>query len=151
MHVGCPGSGSFSWCSILHGRDLLKAGLIWRIGNGPRADIWTSNWIPREGAQQPLGLKTNAPREEIKKVSDLIREWGHEWDEAKLAQYFYEFDVDDIKNISIGGHDMEDCPAWNFTKNGVFYVRSVYHLQMNIRRQKEAQSESSRSMQEHKG
>jgi hypothetical protein len=42
----------------------------------------------------------------IKKVSELISEGGQEWDEAKLAQYLYEFDVEDIKNIPIGGHDM---------------------------------------------
>jgi hypothetical protein len=68
----------------------------------------------------------------IKKVSKLISEGGQEWDEAKLAQYLYDFDVDDIKKISIGGHEMEDCPAWNFTKNGLFSVRSAYHLQMRI-------------------
>jgi hypothetical protein len=151
MHAGCPGGGSFSWQSILHGRDLLKASLIWRIGNRASADIWTSNWILREGAQWPLGRKPDAPREVIKKVSELIGKEGQEWDEAKLAQYLYDFDVEDIKKSSIGGHEMEDCLAWNFTKNGVFSVRSAYDLQMSIRKQKEARSELSRSVQEHKG
>jgi hypothetical protein len=151
MHAGCPGGSSFSWRSILHGRDLLKDGLIWRIGNGESTDFWTSNWIPREGAQRPLGRKPDAPRAVIKKVSELIDDEGHEWDEAKLAKYFYDFDMEDIKKISIGGKEIEDCLAWNFTKNGVFSVRSAYHLQMSIRKQKESHSESSCSVQEHKG
>jgi hypothetical protein len=49
MHVGCSGRGFFTWQSIFHGRDLLKLGLIWRVGNGANIDVWNSNWIPRGG------------------------------------------------------------------------------------------------------
>ena len=60
LRAGCPGGVSFSWRSILHGRDLLKSGLIWRIVSGESIDVWKDNWIPRAGAQRPLGRKPDA-------------------------------------------------------------------------------------------
>jgi hypothetical protein len=39
----------------MHGRELLREGLIWRIGDGKKVDVWTDNWIPRDGLMRPLG------------------------------------------------------------------------------------------------
>ena len=41
------GNASSSWQAISHGLDLLKKGLIWRVGNGRSIRIWRDNWIPR--------------------------------------------------------------------------------------------------------
>jgi hypothetical protein len=70
MNAGCPGRGSFTCRSILHGRGLLKLGLIWRIGTREKVDVWNSNWIPRAGVQCPLGRKPDTPADAVKKVSD---------------------------------------------------------------------------------
>lgn len=35
-----PANASPTWNAILHGLDLLKQGLIWRIGNGSSVRIW---------------------------------------------------------------------------------------------------------------
>jgi hypothetical protein len=42
--------------------------------------------------------------------------------------------VNDIKKIPVGRAETEDYLAWNYTKNGIFSVRSAYHLkrQLNI-------------------
>jgi hypothetical protein len=40
---------SYTWWSILKGIELLKEGLIWRIGDGTKVKIWEDPWIPREG------------------------------------------------------------------------------------------------------
>jgi hypothetical protein len=37
------------WRSILDGRDVVKQGLIKRIGNGEDTNIWNTNWIPLDG------------------------------------------------------------------------------------------------------
>src|SRR3989337_2004949 len=50
-----PGGGSFTFRSILHGRNLLLDGLIWRIGDGSKIRIHHDNWIPRKGSLKPLG------------------------------------------------------------------------------------------------
>jgi hypothetical protein len=37
----------FAWCSINGAGDLLKAGLLWRIGDEKKAHIWGDKWLPR--------------------------------------------------------------------------------------------------------
>ena len=44
-----PSNSSFTYRNILHGRDLLREGLVWRVGDGSRINIHHDNWIPREG------------------------------------------------------------------------------------------------------
>jgi hypothetical protein len=151
LHAGCPGRGSFTWRSILHGRDLLKRGLIWRIGDGSQVDVWQSNWIPRAGSQRPLGRRPDSSANMVRKVTDLLNLEGTGWDEARLNQVFFEFDVADIKNTIIGGPMKQDVPAWNFTKNGLFSVKSAYPLQMQIMGEKKGRIESSSTVEAHRG
>jgi hypothetical protein len=37
---------SYAWRSIFVARNLLKHGLVWRIGNGATVKIWGDRWIP---------------------------------------------------------------------------------------------------------
>lgn len=59
LDASCPKSASTTWKSIVHGRSLLKEGLMWRIGDGREVNVWTDNWIPREGLRRPLGALDN--------------------------------------------------------------------------------------------
>ena len=34
------------WRAILEGRDILKQGVVRRIGNGATPRIWEDNWLP---------------------------------------------------------------------------------------------------------
>ena len=65
------------------------------------------------------------------KVAHLLTPDGTRWDMNKLHEMFSDDDVNDIKQIAIGGPGTEDYPAWNYTKNGDFAVRSAYHLRMS--------------------
>src|SRR6266540_2085416 len=38
---------SYSWRSIMRGVELLKEGIVWRVGSGESINIWTDPWIPR--------------------------------------------------------------------------------------------------------
>jgi hypothetical protein len=35
---------SYSWRSILKGIELLKVGVVWRIGDGTEVKIWDDQW-----------------------------------------------------------------------------------------------------------
>ncbi|CAO2188287.1 unnamed protein product [Urochloa humidicola] len=50
---------SQTWQAVLHGLDLLKEGIIWRIGNGTQVQIWRDPWIPRDWS---LRVTTNKGR-----------------------------------------------------------------------------------------
>jgi hypothetical protein len=57
LAANCPNRASYTWKSIIYGRELLKAGLVWRIGSGTSVKTDGDNWIPRTGAQYPLGRR----------------------------------------------------------------------------------------------
>jgi hypothetical protein len=48
------GNPSSTWTAITHGLDLLKKGLVWRVGNGRNICIWRDNWIPRQSYMKVL-------------------------------------------------------------------------------------------------
>jgi hypothetical protein len=68
MEAKCPKRASFTWRGILHGRELLRKGLIWRIGDGTKVSAWNDQWIPRAGSLRPLGRE---PSDDLDKVSEL--------------------------------------------------------------------------------
>ena len=109
------------------------------------------SWISRRGAQCPLGRKPEMAGTPISKVSDLLNDDGRDWNVPKLHQVLFDFDAEDIKKIAIGGPDMEDYLAWNYTKNGIFSVRSAYHLKMQQKRNLAGGVGSSSSVAAHRG
>lgn len=60
---------SYSWRSILHGFQALKEGLVWRVGDGTRINIWNDPWIPNGVTRRPI---TPRQRTLLNKVSELI-------------------------------------------------------------------------------
>ncbi|KAL0008483.1 hypothetical protein SO802_009985 [Lithocarpus litseifolius] len=43
-----PSNALYAWKSILRGRDVIKRGATWRIGNGNSVHIWGDKWLPRK-------------------------------------------------------------------------------------------------------
>ena len=48
MEAANPSLASYAWCSILRGREVIKRGAVWRIGDGRSVDILEDNWLPRK-------------------------------------------------------------------------------------------------------
>jgi hypothetical protein len=42
----------YMWKSILRGLDLLKEGIVWRVGSGKEIDVWQDPWIPRRSTRR---------------------------------------------------------------------------------------------------
>jgi hypothetical protein len=95
----CPSGTSYTWRSIIHGMDLFKEGMIWRVGDGTNIDIWRSNWIPQDGLKRPLG---HMPGMEVVRVQELLLPDGRGWDVGKRNDCFFEWDVADILKIPVG-------------------------------------------------
>lgn len=60
----CP-----TWRAIVHGLELLKKGVIWRVGSGEKIRIWRSPWLPREPS---LRVRGKAAASRLLWVSELI-------------------------------------------------------------------------------
>lgn len=116
---------SRSWQGIVHGLELLKRGIIWRIGTGSSVKIFRDNWLPREGALQVDGKKGNSRR---KWVSDLIDQGSRTWNEAAVRECCFPHDAAFILNIKLPDRASDDFVAWSGESNGVFSVRSAYRI-----------------------
>lgn len=86
----------------MHGRDLLRHGLIWRVGDGTNINIFHGNWIPRDGCLTPLG---GSFYPSITKVRDLLNDHGDGWDEHP------EREAKEIQKITVDGLGTEDFRA----------------------------------------
>lgn len=118
------GNPSSTWQAITHGIDLLKKGLVWRIGNGQNVRIWRDRWIVREPTG---GLVTQKGRCRFRWVSDLLDHNGA-WDQSKLRLFFLPIDIFEILKIRPSPRLGEDFLAWAPKRSGVFSVKSAYRL-----------------------
>ena len=41
-----PGNASYTWKSVIKGREVIKCGAVWRIGLGSSIRLWGDNWLP---------------------------------------------------------------------------------------------------------
>lgn len=120
---------SYTWRSILKGVDLIKEGIIWRIGNGESVKIWEDPWIPHGSSRRPATFKGASL---LTRVAELIDPAIGLWDETLVQDTFSEFDAEAILKLRVN-HDLEDRPAWHFDKKGMFSVKSAYKVAVQRR------------------
>ena len=75
------------------------------------------------------------------KVSDLIDKEAGGWKEDLVRQLFVPLDADIILSIPLSTSWPEDKLIWHYTSNGVFSVKSAYHL-LRSKLRREAPSSS---------
>jgi hypothetical protein len=117
---------SYSWRSILSGIDVLKKGLIWRIGDGSQTRIWEDPWFPRAPSCRPF-----TPRRVnlLTRVDELLDPHTGTWDDGLVYDSFWKEDADLILSLLV--HEgMENMIAWHYNNNGLFSVKSEEHLTM---------------------
>jgi hypothetical protein len=117
-----------AWKGIEFGLELLKFGIIKRVGNGRSIQIIRDNWIPRKEGLKITNMKKNSRR---RWVNQLFVPGSKAWNPNLLQELFHEHDVEAIASISIPESDSEDRIAWHYEKNGMFSVRSAYHLALS--------------------
>jgi hypothetical protein len=121
------GNSSATWQAIVHGLDLLKKGIIWRVGNGENIRVWRDPWIPRATEYHPISQQGRCRH---RWVSDFLAPDGT-WNEQLLNRWFHQIDVDAIMQIRPSRRNAEDFIAWQPDKHGVFSVSSAYKLGRN--------------------
>jgi len=60
LNARLKSGSSYTWQSILAGRDCFKHGYIWRVGDGTQIKIWEDSWI-----RTSHNLKIQRPEEII--------------------------------------------------------------------------------------
>ena len=107
-------------------RGVLQRGLRWIIGNGRKVKIWTDRWIPT-----PNSFMVVSPRPQNAEnvlVETLIdRELG-QWNSDAVRNSFLSHEASTILSIPISQNLPDDAWVWAWTKNGIFSVKSAYHV-----------------------
>ncbi|KAK1645940.1 hypothetical protein QYE76_063745 [Lolium multiflorum] len=118
-----------SWHGIEYGLELIKEGIITRVGNGKSVNIWRDNWLPRDYNLKVTPGKTNT---RVRRVNQLLRNGSNEWNEDLVKKVCYSQDVKWILKLKLPITACEDLVAWHYEQSGVFSVKSAYRLAYNL-------------------
>jgi hypothetical protein len=132
------GDASPTWKAIEHGLELLKEGIIWRVGSGSKIQIWSDRWLNRAPSRKPM-LKRGRGR--IRWVSQLMTPDRKEWDVPLLCSVFHRCDAEEVLNIRLSERVHEDFIAWFYEKSSMFSVKSAYHLAVQVESRKQEQEQ----------
>ncbi|XP_020158424.1 uncharacterized mitochondrial protein AtMg00310-like [Aegilops tauschii subsp. strangulata] len=132
------GNASPTWQGIQHGLELLKNGIVWRVGGGHNIRIWRDRWLPTEPSRQPITQQGTC---RLRRVAELLDESGN-WRMDLLRRHFLPPDVNSISSIRTSPRVTDDILTWAPEKNGIFTVRSAYRLAMDERERPLATSTS---------
>lgn len=129
LHANIGLKPSFVWRIVLWGRQVIKAGIRWRMENDYIVLVYKDNWVPR-----PVAFKPMSPPKMFMHtvVADLIKS-GNQRDEDKLKQNFIQEDLDVILNIPLPREKAKDQVMWHYDKRGEYFVKSGYQLALKLR------------------
>lgn len=123
--TACPRSASYTWRSIIHGRDMLKRGVLWRVGDGKSINWRRDWWIPDS---PPGTLLPILPLPDGVTVHGFLNEQGDDWEESTVRAFFNETDANRILHIPISSSQGSDVAAWPYERACIYSVRSAYNL-----------------------
>jgi|UniRef100_A0A2N9ED81 hypothetical protein len=118
--------GSLAWKSIAGATSLINKGLIWRVGSGKRIRIWEDSWLPIR--EHPSIVSPRPPHTSLTHVSNLIEEHSNTWKEGIIKSSFLPNEAEAILGIPLSSMHPKDTAVWSGTKNGIYSVRSGYHV-----------------------
>lgn len=126
--VAQPGM-SFTWRSILAGREVLSRGTRFQIGTGFNVSLWNDPWIPLPHNFKPFSHPRDGTEDWV--VGDLIGQEQHVWKTLLINDLFCETEASIILKIPLSLRTIEDRLIWHHDKRGVYEVKSGYHVTRN--------------------
>ena len=79
FHCPCRPTDSPVWKSIMKNRDLLKGGLIWKVGKGDKISFWLDNWVENRSLLDITGIARSDITNIDIQVGEFITPQG-DWD-----------------------------------------------------------------------
>lgn len=134
--------GSYAWKSILQGRDVIKRGACWRIGDGKKVKVWHHAWLPSKPPTRILSPILEGWEEAT--VDKLIKEDSRTWDDEVIDGLFAPVEANSIKSIPLSRFPTEDRLFWPWTQTGKYNCKSGYRFlksEAEVSRAVEAQTE----------
>ncbi|KAK9129974.1 hypothetical protein Sjap_010461 [Stephania japonica] len=119
---------SWFWRGCLKGRDILKEGLKWRVGDGQKVKIWDDFWVAKK-----VRSKLWSPRKVgFTWVKDLISQSTNSWDTSLVKSIFNRSEAESILATPISKEGCEDRIVWHYEKSGLLSVKYAYRLAVRM-------------------
>ena len=115
------------------------------MGNGRKIKVWHDKWLPT-----PSTFKVISPLCELSDraiVDQLIKRGTMRWKLDMLHRIFCPKDAEIIQKIPLSSRCPDDTLIWIASKNGVFSVRSAYHMLLSAANRDEPSVSYSRSLE----
>ncbi|XP_024200296.1 uncharacterized protein LOC112203585 [Rosa chinensis] len=113
---------SFSWRSIMNGRQVLQAGVRWRIGDGTSVNIWTDRWL------QNGPMLQRPDHTDFRMVADLINSHDRTWIPSTVHSLFSPDIASRILATPLSRRAIHDRLCWSPDKRGHFTVKTAYWI-----------------------
>ena len=126
MEAANLSSASYAWRSIIRGREVIKKGAIWQIGDGQSVDIWADRWLPRKYSPRVLSPRPKALLGA--KVCSLIDAEQRQWKTEVLENTLISFEVEIIRTIPLSHTNQPDVHIWPYNPKGEYTVKSGYQF-----------------------
>jgi hypothetical protein len=120
-----PRASSYTWRSILFGRELLVKGIRWGVGNGESINVLNDNCIP---GLSPGTFKTVEELPADTKVCFFLNNGTNTWNMERVNSFFTAEMAAVILQIPVSRQGGKDFLSWPADKFGTYSVRSAYNL-----------------------
>ncbi|XP_062021202.1 uncharacterized protein LOC133737713 [Rosa rugosa] len=131
---------SYTWRSILAGREVLARGLRYQIGSGTNVSVWEDPWLPLPYNFKPFSTPMVGTEDWL--VSDLIDSEQQEWIQPVIEELFTEREMEIILGIPLSLRPVGDRKVWHYDKKGLFNVKSGYYVARKLETHTKAASSS---------
>lgn len=125
-------SPSHGWRSIIEGRDLIRKGVGWVVGNGEKIRIWQDPWLSYVTPTAPIG--PYSPAASSLRVSELLCPLSNTWDIPQIRLHLPQYE-EMILKIVTSTTPVEDALVWLPEKSGSYSTRSGYRLATTYERE----------------
>lgn len=115
MDCSVPASASHGWKSILAGREVLRKGLGWAVGDGESIRVWGDSWLSFEAPCQPFGPPNET--EQSLMVKDLLCPLTNKWRLEIIRRFLPQYE-DTILCIKTSTVHAQDSQIWLYEKTG---------------------------------
>ncbi|KAJ1403459.1 Reverse transcriptase-like [Sesbania bispinosa] len=128
LHAAHKRNGSWSWNSVLQGRNIVLKGGLWVVGDGSNINIQRDRWLP----QGDLTVVADIPRDA--KVAELLHYGELGWDREKIRSWFHPSTVNHILQIPLSYSRAPNRFIWPFNTNGELSVKFAYQVSQGMDR-----------------